>query len=55
MANVNTGRRTAKQDAEAAKALEAAEAAQGHEIIEEDGAKYSVTKAHGLTIKTRIA
>ena len=55
MANVNTGRRTAKQDAEALKELEQTAEASGDTIVEEDGAKYIVTKSFGFTIKTRIA
>lgn len=55
MSNVNVGKRTRKQDAEAAQALADNAAAQGEQIIEEDGAKWAVSKAFGLTIKTRIA
>lgn len=52
--NVNVGRRSAQKDAEAATALKDASAAQGADIVEEDGGVYAVFSAFGLTIKTRI-
>ena len=55
MANVNVGRRTPKQDAEALKELEDAAKSGGEKVIEEDGAKFVVSTSFGMTVKTRIA
>ena len=51
---VNVGNRTKEQDAEAADALIAERAAEGAEIVEEDGGFYAVTQSFGFTVKTRI-
>lgn len=55
MANVNVGKRTPKQDAEAQKELEQAYTEQGDRIVEENGGKWAVKTMFGMTVKTRIA
>lgn len=52
---VNTGNRTPKQKAEDAARLATEAQNQGAQIVEEGGAKYAVTTAFGMTVKTRIA
>jgi hypothetical protein len=51
---VNTGNRTPKQDAEAQEALVSEAVLAGAEFGEEGGEKFVVTKAFGLTVKTRV-
>lgn len=57
MSKVNVGKRSTAQEKEALDRLIAAEtAAEGREVVEEDGKKYIVTSGvGGLTIKTRVA